>query len=340
VRTVSDVQPQAAGALGMALPVGGRHGTHHPAAWPRRVVWRWAAVVLGLGLATGQAGAATVFACEPEWAALVRELLPEARLHVATHARQDPHHIEARPALIAQLRAADLAVCTGAALEAGWLPMLKQRAANAKVQDGQPGMFYLADHVSLIDPQPATINPFAGDVHPEGNPHVQTDPRRLQEAAEALSERLQALWPEQAKAVAQRHQQWDAQWQRHIERWTRDAASLRGSQVAAQHTTFGYLWHWLGMEMVADLEPKPGMPPTPGHLNSVRDALRAKPPAAVVVASYQDARSAQWLVQQLQGRSPLRVLPATVDDPLAPAALETWFDQLLAEFLSSKQLSK
>lgn len=304
---------------------------------------RWRAW-LAAGLCAWATGAAasvpTVFACEPEWAALVRVLLPEARLHVATHARQDPHHIEARPALIAQLRAADMAVCTGAALEAGWLPMLKQRAANAKVQDGQPGMFYVADHVSLIDPQPATINPFAGDVHPEGNPHVQTDPRRLQEAAEALSERLQALWPEHAKAVAQRHQQWDAQWQRHIERWTRETASLRGTQVAAQHTTFGYLWHWLGMEMVADLEPKPGMPPTPGHLNSVRDALRAKPPAAVVVASYQDARAAQWLVQQLQGRSPLRVLPATVDDPLVPAALETWFDQLLAELKNSKQFNR
>ena len=94
------------------------------------------------------------------------------------------------------------------------------------------------------------------------------------------------------------------------------------------------------MEMVADLEPKPGMPPTPGHLNSVRDALLAKPPAAVVVASYQDARAAQWLVQQLQGRSTLRVLSATVDDPLAPAALEQWFDHLLADLKNSKQVNK
>lgn len=299
---------------------------------PGRLRWRaWLAAGLCAWATGAAASVPTVFTCEPEWAALVRVLLPEARLHVATHARQDPHHIEARPALIAQLRSADMAVCTGAALEAGWLPMLKQRAANARVQDGQPGMFYVADHVSLIDPQPATINPFAGDVHPEGNPHVQTDPRRLREAAQALAERMQAVWPAQAAAVAQRHQQWDAQWQRHIERWSSEGASLRGAKVAAQHTTFGYLWHWLGMEMVADLEPKPGMPPTPGHLNTVRDALRAKPPAAVVVASYQDARAAQWLAQQLQGRSPLLVLPATVDDPLAPGALEKWFDQLLMD---------
>lgn len=324
MRTVSD------GVTGVTPASGATVATHRrPRGW---YLSRWRAW-LAAGLCAWATGAVasvpTVFTCEPEWAALVRVLLPEARLHVATHARQDPHHVEARPALIAQLRAADMAVCTGAALEAGWLPMLKQRAANAKVQDGQPGMFYVADHVSLIDPQPATLNPFAGDVHPEGNPHVQTDPRRLQEAAEALSERIQSLWPEQAKVVALRHQKWDAQWQRHIERWTREAASLRGTQVAAQHTTFGYLWHWLGVEMVADLEPKPGMPPSPGHLNSVRDALLTRPPPAVVVASYQDARAAQWLVQQLQGRSTLRVLPATLDDPQAPGALERWFDQLL-----------
>ena len=292
--------------------------------------WRvWLAAGLCAWTTGAAASAPTVFACEPEWAALIRVLLPEAQLHVATHARQDPHHIEARPALIAQLRSADLAVCTGAALEAGWLPMLKQRAANAKVRDGQPGMFYVADHVSLIDPQPATLNPFAGDVHPEGNPHLQIDPRRVEEAAEALSDRMQALWPAQATAVAQRHRQWQAQWQRHTERWGRQAAGLRGLQVAAQHTTFGYLWHWLGMEMVADLEPRPGMPPTTGHLSTVRDGLQAKPPAAIVVASYQDVRPAQWLVQQLQGRSPLLVLPATVEDPDAPDALVQWFDGLL-----------
>ena len=79
------------------------------------------------------ASAFTVFACEPEWAALTRVLLPTAKLHVATHPGQDPHHIEARPALIAQLRSADLAVCTGASLEAGWLPTLQERAWSSPI---------------------------------------------------------------------------------------------------------------------------------------------------------------------------------------------------------------
>ncbi|MFN5701189.1 MAG: metal ABC transporter solute-binding protein, Zn/Mn family, partial [Betaproteobacteria bacterium] len=117
-----------------------------------------------------------VFTCEPEWAALVLELMPQAQVFWATTALQDPHHIEARPALIAQLRKADLAVCTGAGIEEGWLPALQQRAANPKVQDGALGMFYAAQTVSLIDPRAATLNPFAGDIHPGGNPHLHADP--------------------------------------------------------------------------------------------------------------------------------------------------------------------
>ena len=275
----------------------------------------------------------TVFACEPEWAALVRVLLPQAKLHVATHARQDPHHIEARPALIAQLRRADLAVCTGAGLEAGWLPMLQQRAANPRVQDGQPGLFFAADQVRLIDPRPATLNPFAGDVHPEGNPHLHADPGRLAQVAAALAVHLARLWPDQAVEIGRRHADWSVRWQAHRARWQREGQRLQGLRVAAQHTTFGYLWHWLGIEMVADLEPRPGMPPTPGHLGALREQLRSQPPAAIVVASHQDARSAHWLGRQLDQRSPVLVVPATVEDPDQPEALVRWFDTVLQALL-------
>lgn len=310
--------------------------TKGPALKQRAAVWlRSSGLVLGLVLTAAHAGATTVFACEPEWATLVRVLLPQAKVHVATHARQDPHHIEARPALIAQMRSADLAVCTGAALEAGWFPMLQQRSANRKVQDGQPGMFYAADHVSLIDPQPATLNPFAGDVHPEGNPHLHADPRRIAQAAQALAERVAQLWPAQATEVAARHKDWANRWQRHMERWNQQGRALNGQKVVAQHTTFGYLWQWLGIEMVADLEPKPGMPPTPGHLDSLRRALLASPPAAIVVVGYQDDRSARWLAQQLQGKVPLVVLPASVEDPSQPEGLERWFDRLLSDLLAA-----
>lgn len=75
-----------------------------------------------------------VFACEPEYAALAKELAPTANIYSATTALQDPHQVQARPSLIAKMRQADLVVCAGADLEVGWLPMLQMKSANAKVQ--------------------------------------------------------------------------------------------------------------------------------------------------------------------------------------------------------------
>ncbi len=277
----------------------------------------------------GPALAFTIFACEPEWAALSKELDPDANIHLATHSRQDPHHIEARPALIAQLRSADLAVCTGASLEAGWLPMLQDRAGNAAVQPDGPGLFLATAHVPLIDGQEATLNPFAGDVHAEGNPHVHTDPQRLLVIARRLAERMQQLEPMRAAAVAENLTRFEQRWEQRIAGWEDEAQLLRGKRLATQHGTFAYLWRWLGVEPVADLEPRPGLSPTPGHLQGLLKTLRPEPPIAIVIAQYHDPRAGRWLADQLGGRVPLLALPSSPEDPLAPQALDRWFESLL-----------
>jgi zinc/manganese transport system substrate-binding protein len=293
----------------------------------------WMAVILltfiGWVGSLGSAQSQTIFACEPEWAALTHVLLPQAKVHIATHERQDPHHIEARPALIVQLRAADAAICTGASLEEGWLPTLQQRAGNPRVQNGAQGLFFAASAVTLIDAKPGQRSgPFAGDVHAEGNPHLHADPRRLLEVAMAWSGRLQQLFPEQQSDIAQRLALFQRQWQARIPQWEARAATLRGKAVVAQHSSFVYLWNWLGVQQVADLEPKPGLAPSPGHLQRLLEQFRTQPPSAIVLTRYQDPRAAQWLAQQLGGRVPILKLPATVADPHAPDALGRWFDQV------------
>ncbi|MDB5749808.1 MAG: zinc transporter substrate-binding protein, partial [Ramlibacter sp.] len=186
---------------------------------------RWALATCVLW-ASCSAQALTVFTCGPEWAALVRELAPQAQVRSATHSRQDPHHIEARPSLIAALRRADLAVCSGAGLEAGWLPMLQQRAGNPQVQPGAAGLLMAADHVKLLDPRPAGAGPFAGDVHEQGNPHLHLDPRRLAEVARVLSDRLQAIDPPRKEAYRARLAAWESDWRGRIVGWERRAAPL------------------------------------------------------------------------------------------------------------------
>src|SRR5947207_3093918 len=107
-----------------------------------------------------------VFATVPEWGALVQELGGDkVKVYTATNALQDPHHVEARPSLIARARGADLVVATGAELEVGWLPLVLQQAGNAKVQQGKPGYFEGAAQVPLLG-KPARLDRAEGDVHP------------------------------------------------------------------------------------------------------------------------------------------------------------------------------
>jgi len=120
-----------------------------------------------------------VFACEPEWKALVEELGGgEVEAFSATTALQDPHRIEARPSLIAKLRRADLVVCTGAGLESGWLPQLLRSSGNGQVQPGQPGYFEAASAVAMIE-VPVSVDRAQGDIHPAGNPHLHLDARNI-----------------------------------------------------------------------------------------------------------------------------------------------------------------
>src|ERR1700752_2045568 len=108
-----------------------------------------------------------VFATVPEWGALVEELGGDkVKVYTATNALQDPHHVEARPSLIARARGADLVIATGAELEIGWLPLVRQQAANPNVQPGQPGYFEAASAVALKG-KPVRLDRAEGDVHPQ-----------------------------------------------------------------------------------------------------------------------------------------------------------------------------
>lgn len=251
-----------------------------------------------------------IFACEPEWSALAQELGGDkVSVFAATTALQDPHHIEARPSLIARLRQADLLVCTGAELEAGWLPALLRQSGNAAVQPGKAGYFEAANYVQKLE-IPARLDRAEGDVHAAGNPHIQTDPRNIGAVAAALAQRLAEIDPSGATLYQQRQRDFAKRWDAAVERWTKQAAPLRGVPVVVQHKGFPYLENWLGLRQVAALEPKPGVEPTSAHLTAVLEQLQREPARMILRAAYSDDRSSEWLAER--AKIPAVALPFTV----------------------------
>jgi zinc/manganese transport system substrate-binding protein len=254
--------------------------------------------------------ALNVFACEPEWAALASELGGErVQVYAATSVTQDVHHIEARPSLMARMRNADLLVCTGLELESGWLPVLLQQSGNARIQPGQSGFFEAGQFVPRLE-IPTVLDRSLGDIHASGNPHIHLDPRNIGRVALALTERLIRLEPAQADFYRQRGASFTASWQASIARWEKSAAPLKGVPVVTHHKDMVYLSAWLGLQEVAQLEPKPGVAPSTAHLASLVDRLRQKPARMILRAPYQDGRAAQWLAGQTG--IPALVLPYSV----------------------------
>jgi len=273
------------------------------------------------------AQALDIFACEPEWGALAKEIAGDkAQIFVATSALQDVHQIEARPSLIAKMRRADFLICSGAELEIGWLPQLMQQASNSKLNDNAR-RFFAAEQVSLLD-KPALLDRSAGDLHAAGNPHVHQDPQRIAQIAEKLAQRLAQVDAANRAHYQQRQHQFAQAWQQAMQSWQPALQQLRSKDVVIGHDNLRYLAEWTGIRVVARLEPKPGLPPTSAHLADVLKVVQNNHVYAIVQAAYEDPKPGLWLADRTQ--LPHVIVPYTVGGLDGTDTLIAMMDKTLA----------
>ena len=276
--------------------------------------------------------ALNVFACEPEWAALAKEIGGDrVSVFSATTSRQDVHHIQARPSLIARARNADLLICSGSELEIGWLPLLLTQSGNARIQPGAPGHLEASQYVARLE-VPSVVDRSMGDVHPAGNPHIHTDPRNIAKVSDVLAARLEQLDQVNAVAYQERARAFAARWQAAIARWEQEGARLKGVPVVVYHKDFSYFIHWMGMREVGTLEPKPGVPPTPAHLAELVERMKREPAKAVIYSPYNNPQAAQFLSERT-GIAPVMV-PFTVGGTDKATDLYGLFDDTIERLLA------
>jgi zinc/manganese transport system substrate-binding protein len=273
-----------------------------------------------------------VLATTSDWGALVNEIGGEqVNVYVATSALQDVHRVDAKPSLVARARTADLVVATGAELEIGWLPVLIQESGNRRIQPGNPGYFEASSVLTLTE-KPEHFDRSLGDIHPQGNPHVQLDPHNIARVATALTQRLSQLDGAHAQYYQQRAKDFDTRWQAATLRWESQAASLKGTPVVVMHRDQTYLCRWLGLQQVAAIEPKPGMPPSAGYLGQLVTKLKATPPRVIMLNAYNDPKAAKWLSERV--RAPTVVLPFSVGGTPEAKDLFGLFDDTINRLLA------
>jgi len=268
-----------------------------------------------------------IFACAPEWGALAEEIGGDkVDVYTASNANQDIHYMRAKPSLLAAMRKADLVICSGASLEVGWLPILLNKAGSNQVQEGSVGSIMAADYVPLLDVM-QTADRSMGHVHPEGNPHVHLDPNNILIVSKVIADRLSEIDASNSSYYKSQYDAFNAKWTQAITQWNSQARSLKDQKIVVYHKSWTYLLNWLGIETVASLEPKPGIPPNAAHLEKVLQDIQGQNIIGILVAPFESEKGAKWLSEK--AGIPIIRLPFTVGGNNQSKDLQSMFDNTL-----------
>lgn len=227
-------------------------------------------LLAALGLLTSAAHAKlNVVATLPDFASLAEDIGSD-KIKVTSLAKgtEDPHFVDAKPSFIRVLNQADALLEGGAELEQGWLPPLVQNARNPRILTGAPGHVVLAGGLQLLD-VPTKLDRSRGDVHAAGNPHYNLDPMNFKLMAATIAAAFTRLDAANAPHYAANLKRFNERLAGKLAEWDKLAAPLRGAKVITYHKSFEYLAARYGLEIVGQIEPKPGIEPTPTHINAL-----------------------------------------------------------------------
>jgi ABC-type Zn uptake system ZnuABC Zn-binding protein ZnuA len=264
----------------------------------------------------------------------------KAEVHSVCTGKEDPHFLAAKPSFILQARDADLWIRIGLELEIGWEPPILDGSRNTRIRVGGKGHLDASESMLILDVPQTTITRAMGDVHSMGNPHYWLDPLNGRRLAHAIAERLATIAPADAAAFSRNAEafqktldermfgaEWvkavgaDVLWARtqggtiasflqdeanksNAGGWIVAMAPLRGQKIVTYHKSWIYFTNRFGLTVTAELEPKPGVPPTAVHLAEVVETVKADGVKIILQEPFYSTKAAD----QIAGKTGARVV--------------------------------
>jgi zinc/manganese transport system substrate-binding protein len=227
-----------------------------------------------------------VVATLPDLADIVEQIGGErVEVTALTRGRENLHSVSARPSHLVALSRAQMFVQVGLSLEMAFVPGLLQGARNEAVQPGAPGFVNVSEGWQAID-VPTSVSRQGGDLHAQGNPHLNLDPRAGRVMAKAIHDGL-------VRVDAASHDHYDARLRDYLAkleqaetRWAEQGRALRGRKVVVYHVEYDYFARHYGMEVVGSIELRPGIPPTPNHLARLIADMKAGEVGVILTAAW------------------------------------------------------
>lgn len=226
---------------------------------------------------------------------------------------QDPHFIDAKPSFIRALNQADILIEGGVDLEVGWLPPLLESARNGKIQRDSPGRIVASKGIRLLEIPTRPIDRSQGDVHPLGNPHYMLDPGNGKILANQITSTLCRMDAGSCQYYQKNREAFDRRLDEKLSDWEKQMAPYRGTKIITYHASWPYFAERFGLEVVGHVEPKPGIPPSPGHLETLIDLIQREHVKVLIMEPYFSDRAPKFLAQKTSIRV-LVLYPSIVPD--------------------------
>lgn len=252
-----------------------------------------------------------VVATLPDYGAIAEEIGGD-KVKVTSLAKgtEDPHFIDARPSFLRILNQADVLLEGGAEMEIGWLPALVNNARNPKILGDAPGRVLMAQGISLLNVPSAPVDRSMGDVHPAGNPHFAHDPVNGRIMAAHLVEVFSKLDAANAPFYQANLKKFNGRLDQKLIEWTKLMEPFRGTKVVTYHKSYEYLAARFGLEIVGQIEPKPGIEPSPTHINALIPRMKESGAKLVMIEPNRPRKTPQYVADAIGAK--LVIVPGMV----------------------------
>jgi zinc/manganese transport system substrate-binding protein len=222
---------------------------------------------------------------------------------------QDPHQIEPRPSQVVKLAHADLLVRIGMDLDL-WLDSLIRASGNGKISASGRGYVDASRNIKALEVPTGKLDPSKGDIHIYGNPHYLFAPTNLRVVARNVADGLERVDPGNKAAYEANYAKMMDQLQDQLKKWSAQLAGDKGKPVVTYHRSLGYFLNEFGLKDAGNVEPRPGLEPTPGHVNSLANDMKSGNVKVIIAENFRPRRYSD-LLARLSGAK-LVVIPAGV----------------------------
>jgi len=237
-----------------------------------------------------------VVATIPDLADLARQIGGD-RVDVLSLAKgtENVHRVALRPSGLVAVGRAELFLQVGLSLEHAFVPGLLEAARNSRLEPGKPGLVTVSDGFEALDVPADVSRSDAADVHPMGNPHMNLSPAAGRHMAGRVLAGLIGVDPEGKDVYTANHRRYLEALTEAEARWAKLGERLKAKKIVVYHREFSYFAAAYGMEVVGEVEPKPGVPPTPSHLAGLVKVIQEHDVCAVLTAGWSNDRNVRFL---------------------------------------------